>query len=178
MTTFIPQSAAFAPWIVYKKFNNFRFSCLHESKYHNCCWILGSHSYGYDEFCILRYNSVYPLKISRRFGGTCRLHHQGLRIIRARNHLESMWFPWLILRPWGWWRHLPPNRQLTFSGLHGDISQNEELIITIVSLRNIISKFHRKQANPLGYEKVYWHIGTDRNLWFVYFTQFMHRLHK
>jgi hypothetical protein len=29
--------------------------------------------------------SCSPLKVNRRFGGTCRLHFQGLRIIQARN---------------------------------------------------------------------------------------------
>jgi hypothetical protein len=29
-----------------------------------------------------------------------------------------------ILRPWRWRRHVPPKRQLTFSGLHGVMLQN------------------------------------------------------
>jgi hypothetical protein len=32
-----------------------------------------------------------PLKVSRRFRGTCRLHLQGRRISRARNKRESRW---------------------------------------------------------------------------------------
>jgi hypothetical protein len=32
-----------------------------------------------------------PLKVNRRFGGTCRLHFQGRKISQARNHLESRW---------------------------------------------------------------------------------------
>jgi hypothetical protein len=30
-----------------------------------------------------------PLKVGRRFGGTCRLHHQGRRISQARNQHEA-----------------------------------------------------------------------------------------
>jgi hypothetical protein len=32
-----------------------------------------------------------PLKVNRRFGGTCRLHLQGRRISRARNQREIRW---------------------------------------------------------------------------------------
>jgi hypothetical protein len=32
-----------------------------------------------------------PLKVNRRFGGTCRLHLQGRRISQARNQSESRW---------------------------------------------------------------------------------------
>jgi hypothetical protein len=32
-----------------------------------------------------------PLKVHRRFGGTYRLHLQGWKITRARNHCENMW---------------------------------------------------------------------------------------
>jgi hypothetical protein len=53
-----------------------------------------------------------PLIVNRRFGETCRLHLQGIRISQARNQREagskifrslpaaSLWFlAWLILRP-------------------------------------------------------------------------------
>jgi hypothetical protein len=32
-----------------------------------------------------------PLKVNRRFGGTCRLHRHGRRISQARNQRESRW---------------------------------------------------------------------------------------
>jgi hypothetical protein len=35
--------------------------------------------------------SCSPLKVNRRFGGTCRLHLQGRRISRARNQCKSRW---------------------------------------------------------------------------------------
>jgi hypothetical protein len=47
-----------------------------------------SHSGGYEQFCLLGYNAVSPLKVNRRFEGTYRLHHQGRRICRARNQSE------------------------------------------------------------------------------------------
>jgi hypothetical protein len=40
----------------------------------------------------------------------------------------SRWFlVWLILRPWRWMKHVLRKRRLTFSGLHGVISQKIEL---------------------------------------------------
>jgi hypothetical protein len=40
----------------------------------------------------------------------------------------SHWFlAWLVLRPWRLWLHVPPNRRLTFNGLHGILSQKIEL---------------------------------------------------
>jgi hypothetical protein len=42
---------------------------------------------------------------------------------------ERCFLAWLILRPW-WWRwHAPPKRRLTFSGLHGVMTQKTELFI-------------------------------------------------
>jgi hypothetical protein len=58
-----------------------------------------------------------PLEVSRCFGGTCRLHLQGL-IISAACHPPSRWFlARLILLPWRWRRPVPPKRRLTFNGL-------------------------------------------------------------
>jgi hypothetical protein len=66
-----------------------------------------------------------PLKLNRRFGGTCRLHLQGWRVSRGRNQHEpgskiaciSYCLP-------------PPKRRLTFNGLRRIISQKTELFIT------------------------------------------------
>jgi hypothetical protein len=68
-----------------------------------------------------------PLKINRRFGGTC-LHHESQRISHTRNYQSlssaSSWFlTWFILRPWRWRRHVPQKRGLIVNGLHGVISQ-------------------------------------------------------
>jgi hypothetical protein len=77
------------------------------------------------------------LKVNRRFGGTYRLHLQGRRIRRASNQRESRrqaeqgWFlARLILRPWRWRQYVTPKRRLTFTGLHGVISQKIVLFIT------------------------------------------------
>jgi hypothetical protein len=61
-----------------------------------------------------------PLKVNQRFGETCRLHLQGLGISKARNQRKSRWQAELC---WSFWQHVPPKRPLTFSGLHGAISQ-------------------------------------------------------
>jgi hypothetical protein len=63
-------------------------------------------------------NLCSPLKVNRRFGGTCRLHLQCQRISQARNQLESSWqaelcdivlgnFCW----PWTNYKALYPRRQ-------------------------------------------------------------------
>jgi hypothetical protein len=57
-----------------------------------------------------------PLKVNRRFGGTCRLQQSFLP--------SSLWFlAWFILQSWRWRRHVPPKRLLTFNGLHAVVSQ-------------------------------------------------------
>jgi hypothetical protein len=44
--------------------------------------------------------------------------------------LFSRWFlACLILRPWRWRRHVPPECLLTFNGLHGFLSQKTELFV-------------------------------------------------
>jgi hypothetical protein len=44
-----------------------------------------------------------PLKVIRRFGGTCRLHLQGRRISQARNQRESrVSGSEMFLRNFGW----------------------------------------------------------------------------
>jgi hypothetical protein len=50
---------------------------------------------------------------------------------QAASKVLSLWFfDWLILRPWRWRPRVRPKRQLTFSGLHGLISQKTQLFIT------------------------------------------------
>jgi hypothetical protein len=60
-----------------------------------------------------------PLEANRRFGGT------------SACHLLSRWYlAQLIFRPWRWRRYVSPKRWLTFSGLHGVISEKIVLFIT------------------------------------------------
>jgi hypothetical protein len=69
---------------------------------------------------------ITPLKVNRRFGGINRLHLQGRRISRARNHREIRW------------------KCLNFNGLHGVISQKagELRITTGVRTSNPTCKLH------------------------------------
>jgi hypothetical protein len=69
-------------------------------------------------------------KVNRSFGGTYRLHFQGLRISRARNQRESRW-------------NVPLKRLLTFNGLHGIASQETDLFITAAAR----TSGFRKQVN-------------------------------
>jgi hypothetical protein len=72
-----------------------------------------------------------PLKVKWHFGGTYYLNLQGRRVSQARNQKEggSMFLAWLSLRSWRWKRHVPPKRQLTFTGLHGVTFQKTYLVI-------------------------------------------------
>jgi hypothetical protein len=56
-----------------------------------------------------------PLKDSRRFGVTCRLHLRGRKISQARNQRESRRQVGSGFRR----RYVPSKRQLIFNGLHG-----------------------------------------------------------
>jgi hypothetical protein len=64
-----------------------------------------------------------PLKVNRRFGGTCRLYFQDLRRSQVGNKVfllhASFWFLlWLVLRSWSWRWHVPTKRLLSFNEVH------------------------------------------------------------
>jgi hypothetical protein len=59
-----------------------------------------------EEYYLLGYTAMYPLKVIRRFGEIYSLHLHG------------------------WRRHVPPKRRLSLNGLHGGISQKIVLFIT------------------------------------------------
>jgi hypothetical protein len=67
--------------------------------------------------------SCGPLKVDRRFGGTCCLHLQGRIISQARHHREA---GNLLLSCLAYSstlkRYVPPNHPLTFNGPHDVIS--------------------------------------------------------
>jgi hypothetical protein len=66
-----------------------------------------------------------PLKLNRRFGGTCRLHLQGWRVSQGKNQNE----PGSKLACISYC--LPPlKRRLTFNGLRRITSQKTQLFIT------------------------------------------------
>jgi hypothetical protein len=64
------------------------------------------------------------LEVNRRFGRTCRLHLQGRHLLSRRflaGHIR-----------WHWrWRYVHPKRQLTFSGLHGVVSQKLGILLIL-----------------------------------------------
>jgi hypothetical protein len=60
------------------------------------------------------------------------------------------WFlAWLILWPWRWTRYVPPKRWLTFSGLHGVISQKIELF-NDSTVHDFISGHSQHNAHPFS----------------------------
>jgi hypothetical protein len=100
------------------------------------------------------------LKDNRRFGGTCRLNFRAQRISQARKqHEAGSWFMLflvrLISRPWIWRRHVPPKRQLSFSGLHSVISQKMKLFTDeyfgwIFPYASILLWYHLYENNVTG----------------------------
>jgi hypothetical protein len=108
-------------------------------------WIWDSHSCGYEEFDLP--NITYgPLKVNRRFEGTCCLHIHGRRISQARILLYFLpalhcFHAWLILRRGKWGRQVSPKRRFTLDGLHGDMSQKMEfdLRFSRLSLWRVLS---------------------------------------
>jgi hypothetical protein len=83
----------------------------------------------FSDICFWDLMPYSPFTISRRCGGTYPLYLQGRGISQARNQqlffLGALrWFlAWLILRSWGWRRHVVPKHRLTFNRLHGVTSQ-------------------------------------------------------
>jgi hypothetical protein len=78
--------------------------------------------------------------VNRRFGGTYRLHLQGIRNTRAMNQREQVAVDWatcsrcfiarVFLIPWRWRRYVPPKRRLT-KYLHGAKSQKTAFFMVI-----------------------------------------------
>jgi hypothetical protein len=83
--------------------------------------IYGSHSGGYEEFYLLGYNAMSPAESKPKVN----LHLQGQRISQARTQCESRWQSFILRR-----QHVPSKSRLTFSRLHGVISQMTELLVT------------------------------------------------
>jgi hypothetical protein len=86
-----------------------------------------------------------PLKVNRRFGGTCRVYllwnvarwkqnpvrkfNDSCEVSSAQICLLPAYTAWLVLRPWRLRWHIPPKLQFwLFDGLHGFISQKTGLI--------------------------------------------------
>jgi hypothetical protein len=66
-----------------------------------------------------------PLSCTRRFGGTYRLHFRVEEQFSKPSSLPLAYsrVAWTILRPWRWWRYVPPKRLVLLNGLHGVIFQ-------------------------------------------------------
>jgi hypothetical protein len=56
---------------------------------------------------------------------------------------------WLVLRSWRWRLHVPPKRQLTFTGLHGFIPQKTESFITTAVILNYFRLICIHQIGPV-----------------------------
>jgi hypothetical protein len=75
-----------------------------------------------DEYHFLGYNTMFSVEGQLTFRRKISP--------RASYHLLPHWFlSCLIHRRWRWRRYVPPKRRLTFSGLHGFISQKIVLLI-------------------------------------------------
>jgi hypothetical protein len=79
--------------------------------------------------------SCSPLRVNRRFGGTCHLllqresRWQAYQLCYTR--LLLRWFlSWLIFRTLRWKRRVSPEHRLTFNGLHDVLSHKIELFLS------------------------------------------------
>jgi hypothetical protein len=112
-----------------------------------------------------------PVKVTRRFGGTCHLNFQSGSISQARNQheatcfillsyfayssqrflLASCWLPaWHSLRPRRWKQNISPKRFLTFNGLQDVIIQEtESFITTALIISNTTSQHSTMYCNHI-----------------------------
>jgi hypothetical protein len=65
-----------------------------------------------------------PLRVNQYFGGIYQLY------LQSRALLATCFPAWLILQPWIWRWHVPPQCQLTFNGLYRVLSQKTVLFKT------------------------------------------------
>jgi hypothetical protein len=68
-----------------------------DTKITNLCRILGSHSGGYEEFCLLRYNAMQSIESQPTFL-QCRRINQRVNRYEAGGK-QSWYFVWLHLQP-------------------------------------------------------------------------------
>jgi hypothetical protein len=105
--------------------------------------------------------SCSPLKVNRSFGET------GSEVILLP---ASRWFlACIILRPWRWKLYFPPKHRLTFSELHGVISQKIELF-SLLSCKYIFENLdttfspHIKfSGNKWGHLRCFWSLRKRNN---------------
>jgi hypothetical protein len=69
--------------------------------------------------------SCSPLKVNGSFRGTCRLHLQGRRISQSKTSMKQLVRLLAVREIRG---GVPPKRRMTFSGLHGVMSQKVQLL--------------------------------------------------
>jgi hypothetical protein len=95
--------------------------------------------------------------VNWRFGGTYRLHLQGIRNPRVMNQREQVAIEytatcsrWFIARgfliPWRWWRYIPPKRRFT-KYLHGAISKKTAFFIVTAVKTSNLTLYNQLKAN-------------------------------
>jgi hypothetical protein len=96
----------------------------------------------YEEFYLLRYNAVYCVESKRHFGGACRLHLQGSRVIQIRSNTKWAARKSRFQRTTR--RYIPEDRNLLFIYLTVFILFKKQLcsFVSTVGLQNVTSK-HR-----------------------------------
>jgi hypothetical protein len=74
-------------------------------------------------------------------------------------HLLSRWYLARLIRPWRWRRYVPPKRRLTFTRLHGVISQK------VVSTSFFLSFYGSTSLVGLGHFFQFLIYTVSRTLW-------------
>jgi hypothetical protein len=105
-----------------------------------------------------------PLKVNRRFGGTCCLHLQVGKICHTRNQRicgNKHSSTWLIIRTWRQRRHVPAKRRSNLNGPHGVMSQKIDFsIILFMPSLNSMFTFYISSTNKSSFEE-YQLLGYD-----------------
>jgi hypothetical protein len=81
----------------------------------------GSHSGGYEQFCLLGYNVVFRRNMSPPYSGSMNTPYK--KPAWSTDSKQSCFLAWTILRTWRRRRNVPPKRRNTINLLHGIIPQ-------------------------------------------------------
>jgi hypothetical protein len=63
--------------------------CSYYATFRRLFWILGSHSRGYEDYCLLECDAYSSVEVDLRFGGTYCFHPQGRRVSQATSQEEA-----------------------------------------------------------------------------------------
>jgi hypothetical protein len=90
--------------------------CSYYPTFRRLFWIWGSHSRGYEDYCLLECDAYSSVEVHLSFGGTYWFYLQGRRVTQASNQEEAVvsrvtyWLLFWVIRPCGWRQYVSPKR--------------------------------------------------------------------